>query len=239
VPREAFARHLATLTSEGRELFVTDLYLAFACRRGLPAGLAAFERELMPRVAAYVARVDARPAFVAEVQQMLRAKLFAAQGDAAIASYAGRAPLAGWLRTVAVRAARELLARDRKLTTLNTSGSRDLRSPDSDPALDLAKRESRAAFDSALVRTLEGLDDRSRVLLRLHFAESLSCAAIGRIYHVHASTVARWLADLRGQLVEALCAELKVGNTELASIVGLVRSRLDVRLATLLQRPRG
>src|SRR5579871_4696812 len=53
-----------------------DLYLACACAQGLAEAIGAFERSILPVVTAGVRRIDPSPAFLDEVQQQLREKLF-------------------------------------------------------------------------------------------------------------------------------------------------------------------
>jgi RNA polymerase sigma-70 factor, ECF subfamily len=237
VSRKHFQKHLQGLASASDgPLHVTDLYLAYACQLGHAAALAAFERELIPRVSAYTARVDPRPAFVDDVLQAVRAHLFSPRdrSPAAIATYSGRAPLASWLRTITVRMARDVLARERKLTHLDTPMARDLRAREPDPELEFLKQQSREAFEVAFARSLDRVDDRGRTLLRLHFVEEMSMAAIGRMFHVHESTVARWLAHVRQVLIEQLASELGVQHSELQRLAALVQSRLGVHLSSHL-----
>src|SRR4051812_26013639 len=92
-----------------------DLTLAAACAAGDASALAAFERDFLPQVPGYLTRLAKQPAFIDEVQQLLREKLFVAKK---ILEYSGQGPLGAWLRVVTVRLALDLLrARGQRMET--------------------------------------------------------------------------------------------------------------------------
>ena len=232
------ARHVAMTDDEAalEAIFVEDLYVAAACAEGDPAALTTFERTLLPRVAPYVARVDAAPDFVSDVLQTVRVRLLMVREGKppSIGDYGGRAPLAAWLRVAAVRAAQTLANQDARYVTLGTDmgdaqpGGRS--SPPLDPEMGFLKEEAAAEVNRALERTLADLGDRDRALLRLYFVEGMSLAALGRVYHVHESTMMRRVHALRDRLLAEVKSELGVDSEDLASRLALVASRLDVHL---------
>ncbi len=242
-------RHIAALkdTSNVDALFAEDLYLACACAEGNAVALSTFDRTLLPRVAPYVARVHQAPDFVADVLQTLRVKLLIAQGDkhAGIRDYAGRAPLTAWLRVAAVRTAKNMIKQDARYVTLGTDagagaaapagGSAASGSGSPNPEVGFLKEEGAAELHRAIERTLAELSDRDRALLRLYFVEGMSLAALGRIYHVHESTMMRRVHALRERLLDEVKKELGVDTVALASRVALVASRLDLHLGEHLR----
>jgi RNA polymerase sigma-70 factor (ECF subfamily) len=77
------------------------------------------------------------------------------------------------------------------------------------------------------------------VLLRLHLVNGLTVEAIGKMYGVSQPTASRWLAAARATLLDdikaTLAARLGASSEELASLAGLVASRLDLSLSALLR----
>ena len=106
---EAFVGHLAEraggpLPSEVRG---PDLYLACACVTRGRGAIESFDRAYLAQMGAYLARLGPTPAFVDEVRQEVRDKLFMSR-DAApprIAEYHGKGALVSWVRVVALRVA--------------------------------------------------------------------------------------------------------------------------------------
>jgi RNA polymerase sigma-70 factor (ECF subfamily) len=237
---QAFLEHVGPLiaarggTSLAR-LFAEDLYLAFACAAGDPAALRTLD-QLLPRVASAVARVDPSPDFIADALQHLRLKLLLHDADRppGILAYAGRGPLVAWLRVAAVRTATDLLRQDARFVTLETDAGGAPAGRSADPELRFLKQEGAQAIEAALARTLGVLGDRDRTLLRLHLVERMPLATLGRIYHVHETTMARRLQALRAELVDAMKRDLDLDSAELASKFALVESQLDVHLERYL-----
>src|SRR5512140_2224165 len=121
VAPEAFVRRIAKHVAATPDvvealdaLCVSDLYVACGCAEGSRAAIDVFDKEYLPSLSGYVARVDPTPDFVAEVRQALRVKMLTGDGGKPppISDYAGRAPLGTWLRVVAVRIARDILKKD-------------------------------------------------------------------------------------------------------------------------------
>jgi len=240
VAPEAFvaqvARHVASAADVVEALdalCAADLYVACGCAEGSRAAIDVFDREYLPSLTGYVARVDPTPDFVAEVRQALRVKMLTRDGakPPLIAEYAGRAPLGTWLRVVAVRIARDLLKKDARYVTYPTERNGRGASPAHDPEGEFLREESAAQLNRAFERTIQGLGDRDRTLLRLYFVEGMSLAAVGRMYHVHESTILRRINGLRDKLLDEVKRELELDSSELVSNMALVRSRLDFHLA--------
>jgi RNA polymerase sigma-70 factor (ECF subfamily) len=70
------------------------------------------------------------------------------------------------------------------------------------------------------------------------FVNTNIAAAAGVVYRVHRATVARWLAAIRSQVFECVCQKLSLklrsSPSEVASLVRLVRSDIDVSIRRLL-----
>jgi RNA polymerase sigma-70 factor (ECF subfamily) len=230
------ARGFAATDAELDALHAGDLYLACACAAGVPAALAALEREHLVRIREFAAGVDASPGFVAELAQQLRARVLVPDGDrpARIATYSGRGSLGGWVRVAAVRLARDIARTDREATR-----PRDELDPGSvDPELGYLKQVYGEAVSRAVQDALASLTGDARTLLRLHYVDGLSIEQVGAAFGVSRATGARMLASARMTLLagirDRLVGTIGVRADEADSLVAFVRSRLDVSLARAL-----
>jgi RNA polymerase sigma-70 factor (ECF subfamily) len=249
VEDDVFVRYLAErLAAFGSEplkkklerVHAADLYLACACSTGQEAAIAKFDSTVLPSTSGAVGGIDASPSFIEELQQQLRHKLFvSAEGKPPhIADYAGLGSLEQWLRSAAIRTAlnvRKVAARERDCPP----GGLEAGLLPVDPDLDLIKSKYRNDFEAAFRAALGALTRRDRILLRFSVVDQLSISQIGAIYHVDRSTVARWLAQARQQLLEdtkrGLKVRLKVSQSELHSLVALLQSQLNVSINRFLR----
>jgi len=223
-------------------LHASDLWLAYGCSMGDQASLAGFDREVLSQVGMLLGRMQPTPQLIDDVRQQLRHKLLLAMpGERPrIGEYAGRGPLQAWVRVAATRAA---------LDQLRAAGARagadlepdDLAATGTDsPEVDYLKERYRPQFKLAFQEALRGLDSEKRNVLRLHVVEGLNIDEIGALFKVHRSTVARWIAAARNEvLAEArrrLRAELGLTAGEFDSLAGAVRSQLDLSVAKILAK---
>jgi RNA polymerase sigma-70 factor (ECF subfamily) len=212
-----------------------DSALAAACAAGEPAALAAFERDHLPQVAGYVARLSREKAFVDEVQQLLREKLFVGKK---ITEYAGQGPLGAWLRVVSVRIAIDVLrARGKAPAPIDVDG---IAEPLCDsPELELVKSRYLPEVKAAFTEALAALGSEERNLLRLHLVDGLNLEEMARLFQVNRSTVFRWMAAAKGRVLDdardRLQARLGVSAEEMESLLRVVRSRLDLSLSEVLR----
>jgi len=241
-----FARRLAALgvatdAATLAALAVEDLYLAFACVEGRAGAAAAFTARHGDVIRSAIGRV-VRGADAAEIEQRFIDDLLVGSVESAprLASYAGRAPLERWLGVAAQRAALVWLRENRaEARARNAAAAEPAPSGKTPPEIALAKQRYRGEFEQALRQALERAGERERVLLRLHLVSGLTVEAIGKMYGVSQPTASRWLAAARDALLEdvkaTLTARLGTSSEELASLAGLVASRLDLSLSMLLR----
>jgi RNA polymerase sigma-70 factor len=108
-----------------------------------------------------------------------------------------------------------------------------------DPETEYLKSQHRPEFEQAFRFALSTLSIEQRQLLRFHYVDGLTLAQIGRLRHVHESTISRHLLAARDQLLaetrRALSAELRLGQAEIDSLMGRVMSRAEVPLSTLFR----
>lgn len=220
-------------------LHVDELQLAFACACACPRALAAFEaRFVQALVGERLGRVRLAPHEVEEVRQQLREDLLLDRGQGArILQYSGRGELAGFVRVSAIRIALKLASRRDRPGT-HDDAELDGLSLERDPELAFVKDAYRPAFSAAFRDAIERLDGRERLLLRQQVVDGLSIDALGTLYGVHRSTVARWLVTARENLLalvrSAFASRLAVPAPELESLFGLLHSRLDLSLRSVL-----
>ena len=243
VPTDAAAAQIGRALAEaepsawGEELDARrgpELMLAAALARGDDHATAVFERELIPEIDRAVRRYAADDDELAELRQRALVHLLVADPPQPpkIASYLGRGSLEGWVRTVAARLALNTLRSAPKMVDDETLLDRLLISAPALPGV----AQHRALFVDALRKAIVALPRRERTLLRLSYVTGMTGVALARSYDVHESTVSRWLAAARDQLV----AEFeRIVTTELGDraaiqdILSAVSRDFDASLAGL------
>lgn len=243
LPPEAFVRHLASRRTVGEPLAgvrAADLYLACACATHVRGAVEAFERAQMCQVGMFLARLRPSAAFVDEVRQILREKLFVGRDGVSpkIAEYTGRGALGGWLRVVALRAAIDLR---RQGGDAVEEGRAERADPAAiDPEVGYIKERYRRAFNDAFRRAVAALDADQHALLRLHFVEGLTLDQMAARAGVHRATIARRIAAAREAVADEarrlLRATLGASEAELDSLAGVMRSQIDLSLGGLLEK---
>ncbi|MDB4968611.1 MAG: putative DNA-binding regulatory protein, partial [Myxococcales bacterium] len=216
-------------------LQLSDLYLATACAAGSVEALVAFERHLDAARPA-VRRIDSSSSFADEVLQLLREKLFVwTNGPPRITAYAGRGPIAGWVRVAAIRTALNL----KRGPTAQPTDDANLVGNDDDLELGYLKSRYREAFQAAFETAMASLAPSERTLLRLHFVDGLPLDQIAIVEQVSRATAGRRLQELRARLAAGtrthLQSRLGVDGRELESLVGLLQSQLALSLSRILR----
>ncbi|MDY7233115.1 sigma-70 family RNA polymerase sigma factor [Hyalangium rubrum] len=241
---ESFVRHLSRHLPEGslevlRQLQGADLYLACACAKGEHQALLAFEQHILQKVPARLGQLPAST--VDEVLQVLRQRLLLGRGETPprIADYSGRGPLLAWVRIIAARIVGELASQDGRQELFDEPPEVLARMLSSDdPERELLREDSRQALAEALRKALAALPERERALLRLHHLHGLTMDRLSTMYGESRSGVARRVAHARERLLKLTRAELSsrlnLAGPELESLLGLVRSRLDLSLLRLM-----
>jgi RNA polymerase sigma-70 factor (ECF subfamily) len=245
VSDEAYVRYLAERAPADDEspldaLHAADLYLACACANGDAQAIAALDRGYLPAVLGVLARSGVDRAVADEAVQRLRERLFvSAEGKPAkIGHYTGRSPLAAWLRVAATRAARDL----HRGEATRAAVARDAGPPASlssiDPELATIQRRYGDTFNRAFRDAFETLTVEERSVLRLYFVNGLNIERIGGALGISRATVGRRMVTARERLLSEtlrlLGDRLQATPTELASLLAVVRSKLDVSLAALI-----
>jgi len=226
------------------QVHAVDLWLAVRAAAGDEVAIRCIED--LGREAIAAALAPAAPHEADEVRQRLRTKLFVRDDRAPrIEAYLGRGPLRAWLRVCARREWLDYSKAKRGPVVAADEAVIDgvVVGPEPDAAADdgelgFLRAHYRAEFVAAAGEAFDGLTPRERNMLRQHYVHGLALGQVARLNAVHRATIHRWLADVRTRLHTAiraaLCDRFGVGEGELASIVRVVQSRLDLPLAPLL-----
>ncbi len=201
------------------------------------AALEALEAEFLAAVPRAVARVDSSESFGAEVKAAVRSHLLVGvSGQGAIARYAGRGPLGSFIQVSALRIA--LRWRKKTRPTVDLADVEPLLGTP-DPHLAFVKARARDDFRRAFASALAELSPAERYLLRLHYLDGLSLAQIGAAEQVDKSTISRRLTAIRQTLLDEtyrlLRSQLQLDDSEVASLMGIIASQLDVSMEALLR----
>ncbi|MEP6654405.1 MAG: sigma-70 family RNA polymerase sigma factor [Myxococcales bacterium] len=221
-----------------------DLFLCCACGEGDAQAIAALEHQYIGAARLGLTRFDARPEFIDDVLQELRAKLLVPP-DPRIRRYSGRGPLVAWIRVAASRTAIDLLRATREGVPREASELESLGRVDFGPEVQLLRAVYRDAFHEALARALAALAPKDRNMLRRHLVDHMTLEEIAGPYGVHPATVARRLTTLREQIATAVRDHLATrhrsegGATSLESLAHAIRSEVYVSLGPLLAQSRG
>ena len=244
VPRDRCADLLAT-RPDADVAHASDLYLTFGCLAGGQEAIAQLHAHFLDTAEPYLAPlVRGSPLSFDEIRQELAIKLCVADGDRPprLAAYGGTGPLAGWIRIAATRLAIDLMRRGRReqpasqpddIERLVEAASVEL-----DAELLLVRERYRVEFRSALEHALATLSAEHRAILRLHYLEHMTTAALAAVYRVSRNTIVRRIAEARTALFEGtfdrLGEAIGLPTDQHRSLLQLVRSQLELSIARLL-----
>jgi RNA polymerase sigma-70 factor (ECF subfamily) len=234
-----FVQSLARRSREGlpaRER-AADVAIAFASSRRDPGALKALDPLIVAATVRAVARIDPSNSFADLVAQEVRTRLLV--GDRPrIAEYAGHGPLAGWLRTVAIRVALNLKRGSPEQPHAALSSS--VGAVAVDPELALLRDRYRDDFGAALRAALTRLPARERAALCLNVRDGMSSDKIAVLYGVSRATAKRLLARARDTVAKEtrreLHARLRLTESEVESVARALCGDIEVSLARLLAR---
>ena len=215
--------------------YAGDLLLACSCTLRIPAAVAAFHERYDGLITRVLSRRRATGDVLADAAQIVYERLLVGAPGVApkIGEYAGSGPLRAWVSTVAATTLlmlRRAAARRREESPAAEESLEAVTA--AEPELRYLQARYKVELEGALLRAIERLTDRQKLLLRLHLGESLSIDALGAMYSVNRATAARWLAAARAAILaatrEELTKSLQLAPGEWESIVALVRSRISV-----------
>jgi RNA polymerase sigma-70 factor, ECF subfamily len=229
---------IEALTERGDEL-----YLVAGCVAREPEAYQAFERRYLATLNQHVGRIALSADQADELRQQLRVGLLLG-AQPKIGTFRGQGPLGAWVQVCAVRLALKLGAAHDRLASRDASVLEGLVAQDADQELLAAKAQYRDTFQSALEECFSALPSRQKTLLRMHFLDGMSIDEMGRVFHVHRATIARWLVAIRKEVLEQICRKislnLRTSSSEFRSMVRMVHSDVRLSLHRILgEEPRG
>ncbi|HET9991116.1 MAG TPA: helix-turn-helix domain-containing protein [Kofleriaceae bacterium] len=217
-----------------------DLYLAIACSDGDATAIERCEQLARAEIEHVGRRLRATPDQAAEVAAQLSRVLFVDEPErpAAVREFSGRGNLRAYVRVMATRDLIRAINRGRRETPIGEDEILDRLATHRDPELSILRAQYHGVVDDAMRAALGTLDKRARALLRYQLVDGWNIDQVGRVYGVHRATAARWIEAARETLGKAIRGELgkrlAIDPSEVASIVRLVQSRVDVSLDRLL-----
>jgi RNA polymerase sigma-70 factor (ECF subfamily) len=217
-----------------------DLYLAHGCALSVPAAVDAFTAKHLVGLEEHLQRFKTAGVSADDVRRELEDTLLLGRGGSGprIAQYNGGGTLRRFVAVAARNAALTLLRRRVHEATIDVDdvASQLVSQPDSGTRI--ASRHVGAIRD-AVRASLDTLDRRQRMIVRLHLSQGVSLTQIARMLKVHQSTVSRALETALQHLYDGICRTLRevhgLEGTELDSIVRDVRSNLDLSLSRVLR----
>ena len=223
------------IATDGPVEILQDVFLACACGQAEPNALSCFRERYLHVVAGAVRSFDASPEFTDEIYQRLSESLFVASpgSEARIQRYKGQGPLAGFVRTAARRIGMRLSAaaarfHGEEALVQQFSQANELEAT-------LLKLQCREAINRALCVALRQLSRRERLVLRMNLVEKVSTTRIAAMYKVSQPTISRWIQrsarTIHETVKELVCDELEIDTRELASLLSLVRSQIEITIS--------
>ena len=221
----------------GARLHAADLYLAAACLAGERAAIEAFDRLFLAPLPQQLTRRGITRELGEETAQGLRVRLLLGEGGEApqLQDYDGRGPLGAWVRVVAARTASN--ARRDEANRVQLAQNAAPPGAAIDPELALVQRKYGAAFEAAVRDAFAVLDAEERTALRLSYANGLNLDGVALALGVSRATAGRRVLSgrekVREETLKLLRARIQATPTELASLLGVVRSKLELSLGAL------
>ncbi|MBK7858129.1 MAG: hypothetical protein IPJ65_05795 [Archangiaceae bacterium] len=216
-----------------------ELYLACALRRGDELAIAAFKQTYFAGLEPMLTAMGLGGAQRDEVWQLLSVRLLVTTDEQPprIVGYAGRGQLRGLVKVASTRLALDLRG-PAAAETVSDAWLEQLPAAVSSPELRWMKARHRDELKQELEAAISQLEARDRALLRLNLVERVGIDAIATAYQAHRATVARWVNQARGRLIEQVRLRLmerwRISADELDQLGAMIDSQVDLSLERLL-----
>jgi len=212
-----------------------DLYLCCACVQKQPLAQRTLEREATEVVRGAVSKVHRDSEFIRDTLQDFWRRVLVGP-DAKIHAYRAQGPLHAWLRIAAMRLAIDRLRSQQAVRTREAELGDSMAEQAFGPESSLTLARFHEPFRVALRECIAALSPRDRNLLRMHVQGHCSIDQIGRVYGVHRATAARWLEQVKKQILLQVQARVvsagpKLTDSEFRSIAKLVGAELELGLS--------
>ena len=219
-------------------LHLDDFTLAYACGRGQERAVVHLLREYGALMRREAAKVQSSPTFVADAEARLHERLLSPRDDKPprIAGYHGRGALKDWVRVAAARNALNMArddAADWRHRTSTTAEAVAIA-----PEQHFLEDRYREDVNDAIRFAFGSLEPQTRNILRMHYVDGLGLGELGALYGVHKSTMSRRIAKARDKVLHRTCErlseQLSAPSADVASLIELLRSQIDITLSRVL-----
>lgn len=242
VSEDAFRDHVTRHADEAGELEgmrAGDLFLACACACGDERAVAIFRERYASDIDRALARVRVGAMDTEDLAQELARRMLVPPA-AKIADFSGRGDLRAWVRVVATRFALDIARLKKNGVERPVEESHFAAMPAASDSPDIAffRRHYKEQVKVAIEDAARSLAAEERNALREHYVRGLTVDQIAEVHGIHRATAARRVQRAREVLVDAVKKILAdrhgLEGRDLASVMGLVRSQLQITMDRVL-----
>ncbi len=245
---ERYVAHLGQLAEDDSVarlagLHHAELWLCCACALGDGHAVSVVAAHYLPLAEGAARAVLKTDHDVADAMQKLRTRLYTNDGGrgAAVARYAGRGPLSGWLRSSARNIALNMRRASRGEVAVDDADH--LADPSAattpDAELLLLKARFRPQLQEAIAHAFARLAPDQRALLRQYVVKGKTLEQIAADHEVATSTVSRWLTRVRDKLARdakrRFASETELPANECDSLIRVVTGSMHLSVGRLLR----
>lgn len=213
-------------------------YLVAACLAGRPGAAQTLDSAYLSKLVTRVRHVCRSAALADDALQVLREKLLLSP-DPRLAGYENRGHLAAWLAIVAMRTALDVSRGTQQAALRLTALDDELVAHALSPESEFSTRQLDVVLRRSMREAVRRLPDKHRFALKMQVVAGWSIDQVGRSLSTHRATAARWLVSARKQVEhdvrQALVSELGLDAVEVDGALGLMRSRLELRISQVFQ----
>jgi RNA polymerase sigma-70 factor (ECF subfamily) len=243
IDRHAIAEHLGSIVAEEGDVAIEDLALSFAAVRG-DANAVTDLYALVERAARPALAVAGYNAAITDdtIQETSIRLLVGPIGESRplLLGYQGRAPLASWIKTIALRTAARLVEINRRISG-DDSMLDDLAAVE-DPVRDVLRAELRPTVRAAYAAAAKSLSYVDRELLAAVIVRGQTIDHLARKNGIHRATAARWVGRARAALDDALRRELattlEIPPADVDSLLTAIATSIELKPGQLVDAKR-
>lgn len=226
-------QHLGTLELGSH---VEEVVLTYCLSLGFAPALDIFEADYAPTVLAALAKAGCNAEKCEEYLQQIKVELLT--DSKKILQFSGKSSLRRWLWVIAIRHAGRHGKRESRERPADDSVIQKLAILSGDPQLQFMRTTYQKQFNVAFKDAVLKLNEGERLLLRLHFVESLAIDDIGAALGIHRSTAARRLIRARESLVglarKEFAGVVQLDGSELESLFRMLGSQIHLSVRSAL-----
>jgi RNA polymerase sigma-70 factor (ECF subfamily) len=175
-----------------------------------------------------------------EIRQLLAMRLVLGDADhpPRIVEYSGRGALGGWVRIAAVRLALDVARQGARVLNETFDDALLQLTVDGGLERELVKNRYSQHFRDGFREALARTPAPERALLRLHYLEGMTTAAMAAAYRVSRPTIVRRIAEARAHVLESTAQVVKealqLTTQSYDELLAVVRSELEITVEKLM-----